>query len=128
MYKVKIAIVIVVYVLLSLFVQQVSDADEEALEDLEDLETLLSNAGKQVVMTKGNYDNLKGHMETLIDDWSGSKKKVDSNLESALTRGSIAIVGAAAVYFSGGTAAAYAPAIYLALIGGQDAVEAGVLI
>ena len=124
-YKVKVTIVIVVYVLLSLFVQQVSDADQEALDELKKLESQLSKDERQMQITIGYYDNIKVEMKTLIDDWRGSKKKVDSNLESALTRGSIAIVGAAAVYFSGGAAAAYAPAIYLAMVGGQDAVEAG---
>lgn len=45
-YKVKIAIVIVVYVLLSLFVQQVSNADQEAIDELERLEKQFTNDGK----------------------------------------------------------------------------------
>ncbi len=79
-YKVKVTIVIVVYVLLSLFVQQVSDADQEALDELEKLESQLSKDERQMQITIGYYDNIKVEMKTLIGDWRGSKQKVDSNL------------------------------------------------
>ena len=124
MYKVKGAIIGIVCVLLSLCAQQTSYAhgDHGALQGLE---TAIENDAEQVRMTVTHYNEIKGDMEGLIGNWRASKTKVDSNWKSALTRGSIAIVGAAAVVATSGAAAAYAPAIWLAYLSRRDAVTAG---
>ena len=114
----KVAIVMIVYVLLSLFVQQISYADEKVLEDLE--RQLLIDK-EQVQMTVTHYGNIKEDMIELIGHWSATSDQIDKSLESALLKGSIAIVGAVTVYATGGTALAYSPALFLAYMGTIDA-------
>ncbi len=120
MYKVKVALIGIVYVLLSVCVQQTSYAhgDHQALHDLE---TDLDNDTKQVQMTVTHYGEIKADMIELIGHWSATSDQIDKSLESALLKGSIAIVGALTVYATGGTALAYSPALFLAYMGTIDA-------
>ena len=110
MYKVKVAIIGIVCVLLSLCVQQASYAQGDPA-NLKSLEQNLSEDATQVNKTISYYNLIKENMEALISDWSASETRVDSNWKSALRTGTIAIVAAATVYATGGVAG-HTPLLY----------------
>jgi len=99
---------------LSLFlIPQVSYADIPDL--VRQHEISITNTIGLMNMTMGNYNTLKGAMDTLNSDFKANQKEVRKGVEVTVTIAAGAIISATAAVISGGTLAPAAFAGYIAL-------------
>ena len=121
--RIKSLLILIVCVLSNFFVYHTVYAHPDEA-DIRRAETTLDNGIRYMGITVSNYGQLRGQMVTLIGEWNSNKNAVKNKTNAALTKGSIAIVSAAAAAISGGT---LAPAAYLASLAAYDALQAGTI-
>ncbi len=104
---------LIVCVLCLFLIQQVSYADIPDL--VRQHETSIANTIGLMNTTIGNYNTLKGAMDTLNSDFKTNQKAVRKGVEVTVTIAAGAIISATASVISGGTLAPAAFAGYIAL-------------